>query len=86
MMTITVNLSDEIVQKLQAQAEQHSMALEAYIASTLADVAQDHEPTDEEILANLKMSLKQAISGQTMSWDDTMTLLRQELMADAHED
>lgn len=86
MTTITLNVSDELLTKLQAQASQHSMALEAYILSALSDLGDDDELTDEEILANLKISFKQALSGQTMSWDDTMALLRQEFMVDAHED
>ena len=62
MTTITLNVSDELYAKLQAQAEQQSMALETYILSALSDVADD-EPTDEEILANLKQALLEAIRG-----------------------
>lgn len=86
MTTITLNLPDELLAKLQVQASQHDMALEAYITSALSDMADDDELTDDEILANLKMSFKQALSGQTMAWEDTMALLRQEFMVDAHED
>mgnify|MGYP005855336207 CR=1 FL=1 len=86
MTTITLNLSDELLAKLQAQATQHDMALEAYITSALSDMTDDDELTDEEILANLKISFKQALSGQTMAWEDTMALLRQEFIADVHED
>ncbi len=62
MTTITLNLSDELLAKLQAQATQHDMALEAYITSALSDVVDD-EPTDEEILANLKQAFLEAIHG-----------------------
>jgi len=64
MTTITLNLSDELYTKLQAQASQHSMALEAYILSALSDVTNDDELTDEEILANLKQAFLEAIHGE----------------------
>lgn len=63
MTTITLNLSDELHAKLQAQATQHDMALEAYITAALSDMADDDELTDDEILANLKQAFLEAIHG-----------------------
>ncbi|MDX2076531.1 MAG: hypothetical protein SFZ02_08890 [bacterium] len=50
MTAITVNLSDDVLQKLQTQAKDRHMALEAYIEATLSDVAEDDEPTKEDVL------------------------------------
>ncbi|MCU0482340.1 MAG: hypothetical protein MUE54_14190 [Anaerolineae bacterium] len=53
MTTITLNVSDELLAKLQSQATQHDMALEAYITSALSDVVDD-EPTKEQVLNAIK--------------------------------
>jgi len=63
MTTINLNLSDDLLAKLQSQATQHDMALEAYSMLALSDVAEDDEHTDEEILANLKQAFLEAIRG-----------------------
>ncbi len=55
MNAITVNLSDDVLQKLQTQAKDLHMALEAYIEATLLDVViKDDEPTKEDVLKAIR--------------------------------
>jgi predicted transcriptional regulator len=55
MTAITVNLSDDVLQKLQTQAKDRHMALEAYIEATLLDVViKDDEPTKEDVLKAIR--------------------------------
>ncbi|MDX2076526.1 MAG: hypothetical protein SFZ02_08865 [bacterium] len=64
MTTLTIELPDDIIQKLQARADTLSIPLTDYIQSTLVDtVMDDDEPTDEEILATLKEAFLEAIHG-----------------------
>jgi predicted transcriptional regulator len=64
MTTLTIELPDAIIQKLQARADNQAIPLTDYIQSTLVDtVIDDDEPTDEEILATLKEAFLEAIRG-----------------------
>jgi len=64
MTSITIDLPDDIIQKLQARADHQQVALKDYILSALTEtVIDDDEPTDEEILATLKEAFLEAIRG-----------------------
>lgn len=63
MTTITIELTDDVIQKLQARADNQQIPLKDYIQSALAEAIDDDEPTDEEILATLKEAFLEAIHG-----------------------
>lgn len=63
MTTITIELPDDVIQKLQARADNQKISLTAYIQSALVETIDDDEPTDEEILATLKEAFLEAIHG-----------------------
>lgn len=82
---ITINLSDSVMTKVQHEAQQLGIPVEEWMQTMIEDVLDDDTP-DEEILANFRTGMKEALSGQTMDWDETMNLLRQEFASHANED
>lgn len=82
---ITITLSDTVMTKVQQEAQQQGISSEEWMQTAIIDSLDDDTP-EEEILANFKIGMKEALSGQTMDWDETMALLRQEFAVHANED
>ncbi|MCL4254517.1 MAG: hypothetical protein KJ043_12165, partial [Anaerolineae bacterium] len=64
---ITINLSDSAMTKLQQHAKDGQISPEEWAELALPDVLDDDTP-DEEILANFRTGMKEALSGETMDW------------------
>ncbi len=71
---ITITLSDAVISKVQQEAEQRGISFEEWMQIAIID-SLDEDISDEEILANFKTGMKEAFSGQTMDWDETMDLM-----------
>ncbi len=80
MTSITIDLPDDIIQKLQAHADNQQITLNDYILSALTEIViDDDEPTDEEILATLKEAFLEAIRGDMgLPADEVLEELKKE--------
>jgi predicted transcriptional regulator len=82
MTTMTINLSDEVVTSLSAQATARRISLEAYIQECLSDFAFDDESQLEplDLMPEERVALESACadlaSGKTVSHQDAMAHFR----------
>jgi len=66
MTTITIELTDDVIQKLQARADNQQIPLKDYIQSALADVIidnDDDEPTKEDVLNAIREGILSVMKG-----------------------
>lgn len=64
MTSITIELPDDIIQKLQARADDQQIALKDYIQSALTEtVIDDDEPTKEDILNAIREGILSVMKG-----------------------
>jgi len=64
MTTITIELTDDVIQKLQARADNQQMPLKDYIQLALADVIiDDDEPTKEDVLNAIREGILSVMKG-----------------------
>ena len=64
MTSITIELPDDIIQKLQARADDQQIALNDYILSALTDtIIDDDEPTKEDILNAIRQGILSVMKG-----------------------
>jgi metal-responsive CopG/Arc/MetJ family transcriptional regulator len=86
MSILSIEIPDELLQRLEALAREHSTSLDELVQATLLDLIheeEDDEPSKEEILQNMKASLKEALSGKAPDALDAIAELRRELDEDA---
>lgn len=64
MTSITIELPDDIIQKLQARTDDQQIALKDYILSALTEtVIDDDEPTKEDILNAIREGILSVMKG-----------------------
>lgn len=75
-MQITIQISDELEQKLTERASQLNVPLETLIVDSLVQLVEPSDPDDtpdEVVLEGLREGLQQALNGQTLPlsqmWD-----------------
>lgn len=80
---VKLKLSDELLAQLERESKERQVALDDVVSDVLADYFD--EPTSEELIAGLELSLKQVIAGDVRPADDVLAELKQELHGDADE-
>lgn len=85
MMTeVTVQLPDEVLQRLNEEAQRRNLPLEAVISTAIAYYLDD-EPTDDEILAGLRRSMRQVLAGEYRPAHDVLDEIEREAVDDADD-
>ena len=76
-MQVTIQIPDELEQKLTERASQLNVPLETFILESLVQLVKPSDPDDtpnEVVLEGLREGLQQALNGQTIPlsqmWDD----------------
>jgi len=76
---ITLNLSPEVLERLQEAAEARNLSLDVVINDAIQDYFD--EPTKEEILDTMRQSLREGLAGQVRPVDEVLAELKAELDA-----
>ena len=76
---ITLNLSPEVLERLQEAAEARNLSLDVVINDAIQDYFD--EPTKEEILDTMRQSLHEGLAGQVRPVDEVLAELKAELDA-----
>jgi len=87
MADLTLHLDDEMLVRLQSEAQQRKMPLEAVVNAALEYYFEedDDEPTKEEILETLRLSMLDALAGKGEPIEDALAELREEYGINADE-
>jgi hypothetical protein len=80
---IKLNLSDEVLEYLQRESEKRKVSLDDVVSEVLSDYFD--EPTDDEILENMREALRDGLAGKVRPVDDVLAELKQELGFHADE-
>ncbi|TVR19412.1 MAG: hypothetical protein EA396_12555 [Anaerolineaceae bacterium] len=85
MTEITVQLTDEALQRLNEEARRRNMPLESIIHTAIAYFLDDDDPTDEQILSGLRRSMEQVLAGDFRPAHDVLDEIERETVNDADE-
>ena len=77
-LALTLNLPDEVLDHLQREAKRRKLPLDAVVSAVLADYFD--EPSDAEILENLRQSMQDALAGRVRPVDEVLAELKQEFL------
>lgn len=86
MTEVTIQLPDELMERLRLKAEHEQVSAEMIIRSALAVYLDDDEPTDVDILNSIEQSLLDVKEGRVHSYEELMTYLKEEFGFDADKD
>jgi len=84
MTTLTIEISDELFSQLKALADDAQISVNHLVnnmihASLMDD---DDEPTNEEIIHDIRQSLKDELAGNVRPLEDVLDEIRREIFAD----
>lgn len=86
MMTeVTVQLSDETLRRLNAEAQRLNRPVDAVINTAIKYFLDDDEPTEDEILSGLRQAMIDVLEGNTRPADAFLAELKEEFGSDADE-
>lgn len=85
MTTISVELSNEILERLRDEAQRRNVPLETVINTAILHFLDDDEPTDEEILAGLRSSMAQVLAGDYRPAHEVLDEIDREASEDADD-
>jgi predicted transcriptional regulator len=84
MMELTVKLPDEVLERLQNEAERLNVPLDVVVNEALECYLEDDaEPTKAEILASLRISMQQALAGNVRPADEVLDEIEREALDNA---
>ncbi len=87
MTTLTIEISDETYAELKALADNSQMSVNHLVNHIIrANLLDDDEPTDEEIINDIRQSLKDYVAGNVRPLGDVLDELRREVFANADSD
>lgn len=86
MTEVTIQLPDELIERLRLKAEHEQVSADIIIRSALAVYLDDDEPTDTDILNSIEQSLLDVKEGRVRSYEELMTYLKEEFGFDADQD
>lgn len=86
MTEVTIQLPDELIERLRLKAEHEQVSADIIIRSALAVYLDDDEPTDADILNSIEQSLLDVKEGRVRSYEELMTYLKEEFGFDADKD
>lgn len=78
MTEVTVQLSDEVLDRLQDEARRLNMPVESVISAAILHFPDDDEPAEAEILAGLRRSMEQALAGTSRPAHDVLDEIERE--------
>ena len=83
MMTeITVQLPDEILQRLTEEAQRRNLPLDVVIHTAITYFLEDEEPTEAEVLSGLRRSMQQVLAAQYRPAHDVLDEIEREAADD----
>jgi predicted transcriptional regulator len=83
MTEVMVQLPDDILIRLRDEAERLNQPLESVINTAILYFLEDDDPTDEEILAGLRIGMQQALAGDYRPARDVLDEIDREMGDDA---
>jgi len=86
MTELTVQLPDDLLARIHAEANRLKVPAEAVVSTVLAQhfaADEDDEPTKAEILDSIRESVRAALAGDTRPVDDVIAELKKEFDFDA---
>lgn len=84
MSEITVQISDDVLARLQDEAKRLNKPLEAVVNTAILYFLDDEEPTEEEILASLRAGMQQALAGNYRPAREVLDEIDREIDDDAN--
>ena len=78
---LKLNLPDEVLAYLQREAGNRNMPLDDVVSEVVAEYFE--ETTKEEILGDIRQSMKDVLAGNVRSIDDVLAELKEEFDFDA---
>lgn len=85
MTELKLKLPDDIVARLQAEASRRNVSTDIIIGAALERYLDDDEPTKEEILNSLRISMQEVREGNVRPAHDVLDELEREMLDDANE-
>lgn len=83
MTTLTIEISDETFSQLKALADDAQISVNHLVNNIIqSNLTDDDEPTDEEIIHDIRQSLKDYVAGNVRPLEDVLDELRREIFAD----
>ena len=74
---LTVQLPDDVLTRLQNAAERQQIPLDDLVREVIESyLAEDDEPTKEELLDDLRQGMRDAVAGRTRPADEVIEELR----------
>lgn len=87
MTTLTIEISDETFSQLKALADDAQISVNHLVNNLIqASLTDEDEPTDEEIIHDIRQSLKDYVAGNVRPLGDVLDELRREIFANADSD
>jgi predicted transcriptional regulator len=82
---VKLNVSEEVMAYLRREAERRKVALDEVVSEVLADYVEvtSSEPTDDEILAGLRVGMQQALAGDYRPAREVLDEIDREMSDDA---
>jgi predicted transcriptional regulator len=85
MVEFTLNLPDDVLERLQSEAEERQVPLADLVQTAIEYYLDDDEPTNEEILEDLRQAFRDVRAGRTRPAQEVMDEIRRELGLDADQ-
>jgi predicted transcriptional regulator len=76
MSELTLQLSDEVLNRLQIEAKRQQIPLTDLVREVIESYLDEDEPTKEEVLADLREAMRDALAGRTLPADELIAELR----------
>ena len=83
MSELILQLPDEVVNRLQSEAERQQIPLNDLVREAIESYLDEDEPTKEELLEDLRQSMLDALAGRTRPADEVIEELRRKHLANA---
>lgn len=81
---VQLNLPDEVLARLRQESETRKVPLDVVVGEVLEDYYE--EPTNQEILAGLQESMREALAGDTVPLEEALAELKKVFDGNADED
>jgi len=83
MVEFTLKLPDEVLSRLESEAKRQQIPVNDLVREVIETYLDEDEPTKEELLADLRQSMIDAIAGRTRPADEVIEELRQKYPTNA---
>ena len=83
MVEFTLKLPDEVLSRLESEAKRQQIPLNDLVREVIESYLDEDEPTKEELLADLRQSMIDALAGRTRPADEVIEELRRKYPTNA---